>query len=67
MDLERWRAQHVTRQIRKLTLKNAKKTMYKYGSQPPLVLTIGDQFEHLILGMECQGRSFGSECGGTAI
>lgn len=47
VDLERWRAQHMTRQIRKLTLKNAKKTMYKYGSQPPLVLTIGDQFEHL--------------------
>ena len=37
----------MTSKIRKLTLKNRNKTFYNYGSQPPLALAIGDQFEHL--------------------
>jgi len=47
VDLNRWRKDKITSKIRKLTLKNRKKNMYKYGSQPPLVLTIGENFEHL--------------------
>ena len=47
VDLNRWRAKKITDKIRKLTLKNRKTNMYKYGSQPPLVLTIGQNFEHL--------------------
>jgi lipopolysaccharide biosynthesis glycosyltransferase len=37
----------MTSKIRKLTLKNRKNRFYNYGSQPPLALAIGDQFEHL--------------------
>lgn len=47
VDLDRWRSQEMTSKIRKLTLKNRKQRIYNYGSQPPLVLTIGDKFEHL--------------------
>ena len=47
VDLRRWRLKGFTKQIRKLTLKNRKENIYEYGSQPPLVLTIGDKFEHL--------------------
>lgn len=47
VDLDRWRSQELTKKIRKLTLKNRKKRFYNYGSQPPLVLSIGDKFEHL--------------------
>lgn len=47
VDLERWRKQKISSKARKLALQNRKKQFYKYGSQPPLVLTIRDQFEHL--------------------
>ena len=33
--------------IRNITLSNRKKNIYKYGSQPPLTLAIGNDFEHL--------------------
>lgn len=47
VNLDRWRSQGLTRKIRRLTLKNRKDNIYAYGSQPPLVLTIGSKFEHL--------------------
>lgn len=47
VDLEKWRSKDMTSKIRKLTLKNRKNRFYNYGSQPPLALAIGDQFEHL--------------------
>lgn len=47
VDLQKWREKKMTDKIRKLTLKNRKKRFYNYGSQPPLVLAIGDRFEHL--------------------
>ena len=47
VDLDRWRSQHLTDKIRKLTLSNRRKRIYNYGSQPPLVLAIGEKFEHL--------------------
>jgi lipopolysaccharide biosynthesis glycosyltransferase len=47
VDLDRWRSRELTKQVRKLTLRNRKEQIYAYGSQPPLVLTIGDKFEHM--------------------
>lgn len=46
-DLNRWREQNLTQQVRKITLSNSEKHIYKYGSQPPLTLVIGNDFEHL--------------------
>lgn len=47
VDLQRWRDRNMTNKIRRLTLQNRKKRFYNYGSQPPLVLAVGDKFEHL--------------------
>jgi len=47
VNLDRWRSQGWTEKIRKVALKNRKKRFYNYGSQPPLVLAVGDRFEHL--------------------
>jgi lipopolysaccharide biosynthesis glycosyltransferase len=46
-DLRRWRQQGLSSKIRNITLSNRKKNIYKYGSQPPLTLVIGNDFEHL--------------------
>lgn len=47
VDLDRWREQGLTEKIRKITLSNSKRKLYKYGSQPPLTMVIGNDFEHL--------------------
>lgn len=47
VDLNRWRSEKITEKVRDLAAKNRKKSFYKYGSQPPLALTIQDKFEHL--------------------
>ena len=47
MDLDRWRQRGLTEQVRKLSLLNKKKKLYRLGSQPPLTLVIGNDFEHL--------------------
>lgn len=49
VDLERWRAQNTSEQIREMAIRNRKERLYRYGSQPPLALVIGKDFEHLEL------------------
>lgn len=45
--LDRWRHDNLTDKIRNITLSNRKNNFYTYGSQPPLTLAIGNDFEHL--------------------
>ena len=47
--LSRWREQKISDQIRDLALRNRKYRYYAMGSQPPLVLTVGENFEQLPL------------------
>ena len=47
VNLDRWRAQGLTEKIRQLALKNREYRYWRMGSQPPLALTIGENFEHL--------------------
>jgi lipopolysaccharide biosynthesis glycosyltransferase len=47
VDLDKWRAQKLTKQIREIALMNREEKMYKLGSQAPLALAIGDNFERL--------------------
>ena len=47
--LDRWRQQKISDQIRDLALRNRKYRYYEMGSQPPLVLTVGENFEQLPL------------------
>ena len=49
VNLDRWRAQGLTEKIRQLSLKNREYRYWRMGSQPPLALTIGENFEHLPL------------------
>jgi len=49
VNLDRWRAQGLTEKIRQLALKNREYRYWRMGSQPPLALTIGENFEHLPL------------------
>ena len=45
--LLRWRAQKLTDKIRQITLANRYENWYYTGSQPPLALAVGTNFEHL--------------------
>jgi len=47
VDLDRWRDCNMTDKIRKLSLLNKQKKLYRLGSQPPMTLVIGNEFEHL--------------------
>ena len=47
VDLNRWREQKLTQKIREISLLNKEKKLYRLGSQPPLTLAIGNNFEHL--------------------
>lgn len=47
VDLDRWRSQKLTKQIRKWTLRNRKEKLYKLGSQAPMTLAFHDNFEHM--------------------
>jgi len=47
VDLDRWRSQNVTKQVRKWTLENRKKRLYKLGSQAPMTLVFHDNFEYM--------------------
>lgn len=49
VNLDRWRKQGLTEKIRQLALKNREYRYWRMGSQPPLALTIGENFEHLPL------------------
>ena len=46
-DLHRWRNQGLTRQIEYWVERNQEEHIYHLGSQPPMNLAIGDDFEHL--------------------
>mmetsp|Transcript_13769 Transcript_13769/g.32442 ORF Transcript_13769/g.32442 Transcript_13769/m.32442 type:complete len:443 (-) Transcript_13769:185-1513(-) len=47
VDLDRWRARNVTAKVEEWAASNANKMIYSYGSQPPLQLAIGDDFERM--------------------
>ena len=47
MHLDKWRSQNLTEKMRQIALKNREEGWYWLGSQPPLNLVIGDQFEDL--------------------
>lgn len=47
VDLKKWRSQNTTEKIRNIALKNRKTPLYSLGSQGPLVLATGDNFEPL--------------------
>jgi lipopolysaccharide biosynthesis glycosyltransferase len=47
VDLDRWRSQHMTNEIRHWTLRNRKEQLYKLGSQAPMILVFHDNFEHM--------------------
>jgi lipopolysaccharide biosynthesis glycosyltransferase len=47
VDSERWRQRGLTEEAWKISLLNKKKKLYRLGSQPPLTLVIGNDFEHL--------------------
>jgi len=49
VNLDRWRKQGLTEKIRQLALKNREYRYWRMGSQPPLALAIGENFEHLPL------------------
>ena len=47
MHLGKWRSQNLTEKMRQVALRNREEGWYWLGSQPPLNLVIGDQFEDL--------------------
>ena len=47
LHLERWREQHMTEMIRRIAKVNRQYGLYLKGSQPPLALVVGENFEHL--------------------
>lgn len=46
-DLNRWRDQDITNKIASWAQRNQKEKIYGLGSQPPMALTIGENFEQL--------------------
>ena len=55
VDLDRWRARNVTAKVEEWAALNAKEKIYNYGSQPPLQLAIGDDFERMDTGWNVGG------------
>ena len=49
MRLDLWRKQNLTERIREITLSNQQVRRYKLGSQPPLAILFGANFERLPL------------------
>lgn len=47
VDLDRWRSQDMTSEIRHWTLRNREEQLYKLGSQAPMTLAFHDNFEHM--------------------
>jgi len=47
MNVKVWREQNLTERMRHIALRNKKEHLYKYGSQPPMNIVIGDEFEDL--------------------
>ena len=63
VDLDRWRARNVTAKVEKWAALNAREKIYGYGSQPPLQLAIGDNFERMDVDWNVGG--FGGEANMT--
>lgn len=49
VDLDRWRERNLTDQVAVWARRNRDEQIYTFGSQPPLALAIGENFEHLDL------------------
>jgi len=49
-NLDVWRQQKLSEKMRKVALLNRKLTLYSYGSQPPMNIVIGSNFEDLPIG-----------------
>ena len=47
MHLDKWRRQNLTEKIRQLALRNREEGWYWLGSQPPLNIAVGDNFEDI--------------------
>ena len=45
--LDRWREQHMTEMVKRIAAVNRQYGLYLKGSQPPLALVVGENFEHL--------------------
>ena len=49
-DLNVWRQQNLSEKMRKVALLNRELNLYSYGSQPPMNIVIGSNFEDLSIG-----------------
>ena len=47
MNVKLWREQNLTERMRHIALRNKREHLYRYGSQPPMNIVIGDEFEDL--------------------
>ena len=47
IDLDRWRNQNITQKIKSWVDRNTAEEIYSFGSQPPMALVIGENFERL--------------------
>ena len=47
INLDRWREQHMTEMVKRIAAVNRQYGLYLKGSQPPLALVVGENFEHL--------------------
>ena len=56
--LDNWRAQNITSKVRYWMQLNAKHPIYELGSQPPLLLAIGDDYERLDASWNIDGAGF---------
>ena len=56
--LDIWRAQHLTDKIRFWMTRNHERPIYEHGSQPPLLLSVGDAFERIDSSWNVDGAGF---------
>ena len=56
--LDRWREQNVTEQVRFWMNINRERALYQHGSQPPLLLSVGDKYERFDLSWNVDGAGF---------
>lgn len=60
MDLKRWRERRLSQKVYSLVRldRNGERSIYHLGSQPPMNLAIGDDFEHLPLKWNVDGLGY---------
>jgi len=56
--LDNWRAQDITRKVRYWMQLNEQHQIYELGSQPPLLLSIGDDYERIDASWNVDGAGF---------